>query len=203
MIKRFSWKEGDLHSIKLKNDLYIISQLLAKPYAAFFSVVSKKDFCTSNNYYNLNNENPLIVTMMLNSFFKQTSVGRIKNKNIENNKNIVIPTRFISKDKGQYGVFMKDEELIYNIVEIDPNEGDQGIMGNKIIERNITSDSQFYNKCELTGYNTGYEFVRRLLLSLEYKKPIDPLKEIWFHGSDPYSLKTVQEMWDIGVPKYE
>ncbi|ELQ6215204.1 hypothetical protein ACP6PU_000452 [Cronobacter dublinensis] len=38
MLKKFTWKENDLYLVQLKDDLFIIAQLLVKPYVAFFDV---------------------------------------------------------------------------------------------------------------------------------------------------------------------
>ena len=202
MLKRFSWKKNDIHSIQLKDSLYIIAQLLESPYVAFFNITSE-----SNNFYekllDLNDLKPFGVCMVLKDFFKKCSVGKVKD--VKPNLNIPIPEIFISRDRGQWGnrSEFSDDELIYNLVRIDPAVGDQGIMGNEIVQYNIDrKDPNILNNYEITGYNTGYEFVRRLILSIENSRWIDPLKEQRLLGGDNYPLKTVEEMWRSGVPKY-
>jgi len=202
-LKRFSWKENDLYSIQVKNDCYIIAQILEAPFAAFFNVVSDKDFNEVDKAIDLNNETPLIVTMVLKELFRFSASGKIKNKNIIANTHIELPTLFISKDRAQYGRYIEGERDRYNVVYIDPEVGDQGLMGNPVFKHDIDSSSEYFESCELTGYNTGYQFTRRLLLSLEHNKNIDPLKEVWFHGEDPYPYKTIPEMWELGVPDYK
>ena len=136
--------------------------------------------------------------------FKKCSVGKVKN--VKPNLNIPIPEIFISSDRGQWGKRSEfsDDELIYNLVRIDPTVGDQGLMGNEIIQYNIDrNDLGILDNYEIVGYNTGYEFVRRLILSFEKSRWIDPLKEQRLLGKDNYPLKTVEEMWRSGVPKYE
>lgn len=201
MLKRFTWKENEIHSIQLKNDLFIIVQVLKTPYIAVFNLKSSNpDF--DNDQIDLNLFEPFGVCMVLKEFFKKCSVGKIKK--IKPNLNIPIPELFISKDKGQWGNSSQftDEELIYNLVRIDSIIGDQGIMGNEIVEYNIDKKKYNSSSYEITGYNTGYEFVRRLILSIEYDQWIDPLKELRLLGEDNYPLKTVKEMWEVGVPKY-
>lgn len=203
MLKRFSWKKNDVHSIQLKENLYTIAQLLDIPYVAFFNISSE------NNNFNeksldLNNLKPFGVCMVLNDFFKKCSEGKVKN--VQPNLNIPIPEIFISSDRGQWGSRseISDDKLIYNLVKIDPIVGDKGIMGNEIIQYNIDrNDSNILNNYEIIGYNTGYELVRRLILSIENSRWIDPLKELRLLGVDNYPLKTVEEMWHYGVPKYE
>ncbi|MGN7809983.1 hypothetical protein [Flavobacterium sp. 22076] len=201
MLKRFTWIENEIHSIQLKNDLFIVVQVLRKPFVAVFNLKSSdSDF--DSDQIDLSLFEPFGVCMVLKEFFKKCSIGKIKN--IKPNLNIAIPELFISKDRGQWGSSSEftDEELIYNLVRIDPEIGDQGIMGNEIVKYNI--DKKEYNSrpYEIIGYNTGYEFVRRLILSIENDQWIDPLKQFHLLGEDNYPLKTVEEMWKAGVPKY-
>ena len=201
MLKRFSWNKNDLHIIHLKKNMYTIAQLLVSPYAAFFNILSESDNFDGKTD-DLGIYKPFGVCQVLKDFFRKTSVGKIRN--IRPNLTIPVPEIFISKDKGQWGDSdIKDDQKIYNLVRIDPLIGDKGIMGNKIIQYNINkNDPNIINKYEITGYNTGYEFVRRLIISFENNKWIDPLKEKHLLGLDNYPLKTVEEMWDYGVPKY-
>lgn len=201
MLKRFTWKENEIHSIQLKNDLFVVVQILKKPYIAVFNLKSSNpDF--DNQQIDLNLFEPFGVCMVLKNFFNKCSVGKIKN--FKPNLNIPIPELFISADRGQWGNRSKftDDQLIYNLVRIDPVTGDEGIMGNEIVEYNIDKKQYNSSSYEIIGYNTGYEFVRRLILSIENNRWIDPLKELRLLGEDNYPLKTVQEMWDAGVPKY-
>jgi hypothetical protein len=68
MLKRFSWKKNDIHSIQLKDNLFIIAQLLESPYVSFFNILSE-----SNNFneksLDLNDLKPFGVCMVLNAFF--------------------------------------------------------------------------------------------------------------------------------------
>ena len=177
--------------IHLKNNLYTIAQLLDSPYVAFFNIVNKNN--NLNEAIDLSNFEPFGVCMALNDFFKKCSVGKLKKAHP--NLNISIPEIFISKD------FHDDQ--IFNLVRIDPIIGDRGQLDNEIIQYNINkNDPHILNEYEITGYNTGYEFVRRLILSYENNRWIDPLKEKWLLGVDNYPLKTIEEMWTYGVPKY-
>ena len=194
-LKRFSWKENDLYSIQLKKDCFIIAQILKSPFAAFYRITSDCDFNESKKEIDLNEEEPLIVTMVLNDIFKFSSSGKIKNKKIIPKDDIELPTLFISKDS--------HDIKKYNIAYIDPEVGDRGSTVNKVIVYDIDDSSEYYETCEIGGYNTGYEFIRRLLLSLEHNKNIDPLKNLRFQGKDPYPYQTIQEMLDMGVPDYE
>lgn len=201
MLKRFIWKENEIHSIQVKNDLFIAVQILKAPFIAVFNLKSSDpDF--DNDQIDLNLFEPFGVCMVLKEFFKKCSIGKIQK--IKPNLNIPIPEFFISNDRGQWGNSSEftDDQLIYNLVRIDPLIGDQGIMGNEIVEYNIDKKQYNLSSYEITGYNTGYEFVRRLILSIENNQWIDPLKELRLLGEDNYPLKTVQEMWDAGVPKY-
>lgn len=205
MLKRFSWKENDIYIIQLKEDLYTIAQLLAKPHVAFFNITSERnDF--SEKSIDLNAVEPFGVCMVLKGFIKTASIE--KTKNIYPNRHIPIPEIFISKDREQWGnPKISDDKKTYNLVRIDPNIGDQGIMGNEIIQYNINrkakKNPKFLSKYELTGYNMGYGLVRRLILSFENNRWIDPEKELRLLGVDNYPLKTIEEMWDYGVPRYE
>lgn len=201
MLKRFTRKENEIHSIQLKSDLFIVVQVLKAPFIAVFNLKSSNpDF--DNQQIDLNLFEPFGVCMVLKKFFNKCSVGKIKN--FKPNLNIPIPELFISTDRGQWGNRSEftDDQLIYNLVRIDPVTGDQGIMGNEIVDYNIDKKQYNSSSYEITGYNTGYEFVRRLILSIENERWIDPLKELRLLGEDNYPLKTVQEMWDAGVPKY-
>ncbi|WP_419181929.1 DUF5713 family protein [Paenibacillus alvei] len=202
MLKSFVWKKNDIHSIQLKENVYIIAQLLESPYVAFFNITSERNHFDEKPL-DLNTFKPFGVCMVLKGFFKQCSVGKLKN--VQPNLNIPIPEIFISSDRGQWGnrSEFSDIELIYNLVRIDPTVGDKGLMGNEIIQYNIDrNDPNMLNNYEIVGYNTGYEFVRRLILSIENGRWIDPLKEQRLLGIDNYPLQTVEEMWQAGVPKY-
>ncbi|KAF2329610.1 hypothetical protein [Flavobacterium ginsenosidimutans] len=201
MLKRFTWKENEIHSIQLKNDLFVVVQVLKAPFIAVFNLKSS-DPEFDNDQIDLSLFEPFGVCMVLKEFFKKCSVGKIKN--FKSNLDISIPELFISKDRGQWGNSSQftDDQLIHNLVRIDPLIGDQGIMGNEIVEYNIDKKEYNSSSYEITGYNTGYEFVRRLILSIENNRWIDPLKELRLLGEDNYPLKTVEEMWKAGVPKY-
>ncbi|ELQ6215205.1 hypothetical protein ACP6PU_000453 [Cronobacter dublinensis] len=89
-------------------------------------------------------------------------------------------------------------------MRIDPKTGDQGIMGNEIIKADIkNNDPELFDKYELVGYNTGYELLRRLVLSVEKKRWIDPHKSKILSGKDEYALKTLDELFSAGVIKIE
>ncbi|WP_369834450.1 hypothetical protein [Cronobacter dublinensis] len=92
----------------------------------------------------------------------------------------------------------------HNLVHIDPKSGDQGIMGNEIIKTDIkNNEPELFDKYELVGYNTGYELLRRLVLSVEKKIWIDPQKSKILSGKDEYPLKTLAELFAAGVIKNE
>jgi hypothetical protein len=203
MLKRFNWKENEVYSIQLKSDLYILAQLLIKPYVAFFNIKSNVDNF-NNSAIDLNEIEPLGVCMVLKDFFKICAACKLVN-NIISKKNIPIPELFISMDREQWfhKSKLQDDDFVYNLVRIDPTIGDKGIMGNEIVEYNINKkDNNILNKYEIVGHNTGYELIRRLILSVQNNHWIDPLKEKLSLGVDSYPLKTVEEMWREGVPKY-
>lgn len=200
MLNRLVWQENDLHAIQLKIDLYIVAQLLPHGFVAFFNVQSSTGMF--DQAVDLNAIAPIGVCAVMKKFIKTCSTGKISN--LSPRLNIVIPELFISKDRGQWEnrAGLTDDQLIYNLVRIDPVIGDKGIMGNEIVAYNIDRSDPSLGQYEITGYNTGYELVRRLLLSVEYGRWVDPLKEQWLAGEDNYPLKTVAEMWEEGVPKY-
>ncbi|ALL65000.1 hypothetical protein K788_00013045 [Paraburkholderia caribensis MBA4] len=141
--------------------------------------------------------------MVLNDFFKKCAFEKI-GKNVLGAQAIELPELFISKDGRQWLHPGDGNDLKYNIVKIDPNVGDQGILGNHVIARDINkSDLELIRKYEMVGFNTGYELIRRLIVSLEKGVWIDPSKEQQLLGVDNYPLKTVEEMWRAGVPKYQ
>jgi len=100
MLKRFSWKKNDIHSIQLKDSLYIIAQLLESPYVAFFNITSE-----SNNFYekplDLNDLKPFGVCMVLKDFFKKCSVGKVKD--VKPNLNSLYPRSLlvVTEDSGE------------------------------------------------------------------------------------------------------
>lgn len=193
MLKRFSWKENDIYSIQLKKDLYIIAQLLTKPIIAFFDIKSKDG--SFETPMDLNNHTPFGKALVIDTFIKLVSNGKIKG-DLSPNLKIPIPDTFISPNWNLDGS--------YNLVKINWKTGDKGILGNPVIEYNIDKKNpEKYTKYEMTGYNMGYELVRQLILSIEFGKWVDPLKEERLLGKDKYPLKTHAEMWEVGVPKYE
>ncbi|NGZ73951.1 hypothetical protein [Saccharibacillus alkalitolerans] len=203
MLKRFVWKENDIYSIRLKKDQHIPVQLLAKPYAVFFDLTSRtEDF--EGERADLNDVPPLGICMVLKDFFKTCAEVKLNGKFMPR-ANVPLPERFISPDPQQWlrRSAFEDRELVYNLVRIDPALGDQGIMGNEIVRRDVPrNDRSCWENREMVGYNTGYELIRRLILSLESGRWIDPAKEKARTGEDPYPLRTLEEMWEAGVPKY-
>jgi len=202
MLKRFIWKKNDIYILKLTEKLFTIIQLLEAPYVAFFNIKSES-VDINTKLTDLRNFKPFGVCMVLKSFLKTALIEKVKN--IPPNEDIPIPEIFISKDKGQWGrPDISDDKLIYNLVRIDPNIGDQGILGNEIVKYNIDrNDAEIMSNYEFIGYNMGYALIRRLILSLDNNRWIDPLKEQRLLGTDNYPLKTVEEMWSYGVPQYE
>ena len=202
MLKRLNWKKSDIYVFKLTEKLFTIVQLLEPPNVAFFNITSEEgDF--NKKQIDLNNYKPFGVCMVLKSFLKTVLIEKVNN--IQPNQSIHRPEIFISKDKGQWGsTDISDDKLIYNLVRIDPSIGDQGILGNEIVKYNINrNDPEIMNNYEFIGYNIGYALIRRLILSFENNRWIDPLKELQLLGTDNYPLKTVEEMWSYGVPQYE
>ncbi|ELY6212824.1 hypothetical protein SNQ23_002670 [Cronobacter dublinensis] len=204
MLKKFTWKENDLYLVQLKEDLFIIAQLLVKPYVAFFDVaVSSSE--TDKVQIDLSLMQPMGTCAVLKSFIKKCAVAKI-NRGIKVAHNLEVPEFFISPDKAQwlYKSDFKDDQLKYNLVHIDPKTGDQGIMGNEIIMADIkNNEPELFDKYELVGYNTGYELLRRLVLSVEKKRWIDPQKSKILSGNDEYALKTLDELFAAGVIKIE
>lgn len=202
MLKRFVWNKNDIHSIQLTDKWYVIAQLLDNPYVAFF-MIEGDDPDFRGLSVNLEASKPFGVCMVLREFFRKCSVGKL-NGSIANSA-VQIPEIFISQDRGQWGSRSKfsDKDLIYNLVRIDPLLGDKGIMGNEILTYNVDkNDPSILSNYEITGFNSGYELVRRLILSYQNGRWIDPLKEQRLLGVDNYPLKTVDELWRLGVPKY-
>ncbi|ANF98109.1 hypothetical protein [Paenibacillus bovis] len=202
MLKRFVWKENDVYSVQLTGELYILAQLLTKPYAAFFNIRSASaDF---SDAVDIRQAAPLGVCMVLKDFFKKCAVHKMP-VSTGYRQEIAIPELFISPDREQW--FQRSDideaEQIYNLVRIDPVAGDQGIMGNEIVLSDIIRNHpELLHTYELVGYNTGYELIRRLLLSVEQNRWIDPAREKLLVGQDLYPLQTLDELWHIGVPRY-
>jgi len=204
MLKRFVWKENDVYSIRLKKDLYMPAQLLTKPYAAFYELSSREeDFGGMST--NLNDFAPLGICMVLNDFFKTCAVVKLT-KNFVPRQNVLLPRRFISPDSRQWGhrSGIAEKDLMYNLVHIDPARGDQGILGNAVVEWDVPkNDRSCWDAHEMVGYNTGYELIRRLMLSLEEGRWIDPAKEQARTGKDPYPLRTLEELRAAGALMYD
>lgn len=204
MLKRLVWKEHDLYSIQLKNDLYILAQLLHKPYVAFFNIQSNTgDF--TDEQLDLSQTEPLGVCCVLKDFIKTCAERKIT-ANYAPNLHIQLPELFISEDPEQWmqRSSIADAARIYNLVHIDPLLGDQGILTNPIQVRDIQNNApDCWDHYELVGHNTGYELIRRLLLSIQHGQWIDPEKEKRRTGSDPYPLQTLSELWAAGVPHYK
>ena len=203
MLKRFVWKENDVYSIQLTGEQYILAQLLTKPYAAFFNIQSASaDF--SDAAVDIRQAAPLGVCMVLKDFFKKCAIHKMP-ASMGYRQEIAIPELFISPDREQWFQRSKvdEAERIYNLVRIDPLAGDQGIIGNKIVIYDIVRHHpELVHTYEMVGYNTGYELIRRLLLSVEHNSWIDPAREKLLVGQDLYPLQTLDELWHIGVPRY-
>ncbi|OWA36852.1 hypothetical protein B9G55_01875 [Saccharibacillus sp. O16] len=207
MLKRFVWKENDVYAIQLKQKLYMPVQLLAKPYASFYALESESaDFADfTSDSVRLDDHQLLGTCMVLKQFVKTCAAAKLKGQLLPR-EHVEIPELFISPDPLQWWRRgeLTDSELLYHLVHIDPARGDQGILSNSITQRNIPRDDRdLWERYELVGHNTGYELIRRLILSLETGRWIDPAKEKARTGQDPYPLQTLEELWAAGVPRYE
>ncbi len=74
---RIVWKENDLVSLKLKDDLYTIAQLTKSPMLRLYNIKNTEDKWEDTD---LNEYEPLFTVFIGNIVFNKLATGKIKNK---------------------------------------------------------------------------------------------------------------------------
>jgi len=189
-MKRFIWKENHVLSIKIKDNLYVLAQLVGEsPLIAFFNFFSE-----SNEWDNieLHNSDVLFVANVARDCIKRS--GFYKVSNIDACKEIIIPLYWISIFAGG-SRFVKFQSGTNNEVEfitlgdepggrlIEVKVG-MGVYDNPVIEKSI-NDNAIIDCHELTSLRVYPELNERLYLCHKLSKSIDPAKDIAFNRHLP------------------
>jgi hypothetical protein len=167
--KRITWKEGDLVSLKLKDDLYTIAQMLRRPYMRFF------DLSTRDGQWkdvDLNQVKVLFSVLVGNVVLQELGDGKIKDKSVKPSQ-LPFEKRWIRPRLNfEGGSPFKGGDL----VDVDPNVG---YVHAPIIKENlsIARDPDVIAKHELVNMWGARDLAERLVRYFETGRDHNPMKE--------------------------
>lgn len=177
-MKRIVWKANDVVLLELREGLFSVCQMLGpSSYMAFFQLSNTTgDFAGTD----LNEVPELFIVSVANNFLRNRGVEKIK-KGVVAKRDVEIPTLWLDPKMWPKGDYVwKNADL----VEIDPEVGSLGI-NNPVVQKDITKDdTDILDSYELTNVMTDFPLADRLILCLEQRRNVDPLKEQIFFGDD-------------------
>lgn len=171
MAKRIVWKKGDLVSLKLRDDLYTIGQMLTNPAMRFYNIKS-----TDGNWANidLNDVEPLFRVLIGREVLQKLVDSKISQGSVK--PSAQPEERFWIKPYLNYsGPFpFKGGKLI----ELDPDSG-QGTANAPTVKENlsVTDDRDLVEKHELTNMWGESELRGRLTKFFDKGVDKDEMKE--------------------------
>lgn len=168
-MKRVVWKEGDLVSLKLRNDLYTIGQMLRRPYMRFFDL-RRPDGQWKG--VDLNQVKTLFTLTVGNVVLQDLVDQKIKDKSVKPSHE-PLERYWIRPRLGFDGGFpFKGGDL----VDVDPNVG---YVDAPIVKGNLSigRDSDVIAKHELVNMWGAHDLAERLIRYFETGRDHDPMKQ--------------------------
>jgi len=183
MAKKVVWKEGDVISIQVRDNLFYLAQMFKSPYLVFFNTFSSDDQWED---IDLNNESILFFRGVTRQFLKYAPME--KQKQIKPRAIKDYPKRWLRSGPGSQRLTVwqgtPDEMEVVTL-------GEEGF---KLIEKDIFAEG-FNQEKELSSYLKGpkhkeldlYELdslgvypetTERLYLCHKFKKNVDPDKDL-------------------------
>jgi hypothetical protein len=181
--KRVPWREGRVFSVKLRNDWFVLLQMLSSPNVAVFNEFRSEDDWDD---IELDAGNVLFVCPVLKAFLKRSQLHFLTN--IKAAHSIDIPAWKLNTRGPWENVTVWPGTPHERVVMALGGEGRVGLyrsfcepgnVGDEYIPISIT-DYDLYLDIETAHLRNYPEFNERLFLCSELECNIDPLKELMF-----------------------
>lgn len=191
---RITWKQDVVISIKLKDDLFVLAQMLKSPYMAFLNAFSKTD---SWSEIDLEQVSILYIKGVTKHFLKNSEIK--KENAVTPKSNLDLPKFWLQQGAGS------NEKTIWHGTPDEMNIMYIGEEGCRIIENDISKagsqkidySAEYFKdgKCkevdmyELSCLGVYPETNERLILCHLFDKNVDPLKDLIFDRDLPLEYK--------------
>jgi hypothetical protein len=198
IMSRVLWKDNKVISIKLRNGVHVLTQMLKSPYLLVFNIFSDKDEWSG---VELSNANLLFCTATTKQLFKHSEV--VYHKNVSPLISPNLPTLWIKRNAAAYKTKIwegtKDEMEFIMIGKgggslIEKNIYGVGLNTGGVIERELSYDSPYIDSCEMTGLAIYPLFNERLYLCYRLGRNVDPEKYLIFERPLDTEYKCYFEM---------
>lgn len=193
------WKENKVISVRLKEDIFVLAQMLKSPYLVFFNLFSNDD---KWDKVALSKDNVLFCHAVTNQFLKSSKLREIEDicsiedygsfqlwivsgefEKVTVWKGTIDEKSFISV--GTQNCFLVEKDIQNH----QNNTHHSGIYKQEI--RKLTdNDYDSIKNYELTTIEIYPNLNERLFLCYKLKKNVDPSKEIMFKQQIPLEYKT-------------
>ncbi|WP_299220767.1 hypothetical protein [uncultured Aquimarina sp.] len=190
--KMISWKENKVISIETRKNVFVLAQMLKRPYLKFYNL-----FNLDNNWENvdLNKIDTLFVNAVTNQFLKFSNISEVKNINPKtSNKDVKLWIKGFSGNR-KVVVFENTEfekEIIIlgstpggllverSIYKKGKYEHPSGLFDKVVIDNIPLNKSELINNHELMSLAVFPSMNERLFLCYKKKKNVDPFKDLRF-----------------------
>ncbi len=191
MIKRLVWKENDLYSVKLSDQVFTVCQSLTRTYVAFYSIYRSEDKWKD---VRLSKNDLLFIVPVIPKGIKKGLYRKITNE-IKPLSNIQIPDFWLTT------IHSPQFDNGADLVKIDQAIGDKGLE-NQIIKYRLDwdKDRDVIEKYEFASFMVYPQLFERLIICFNEGKNVDPKKHKVFTGKDPYGVyEYPREVKNVGV----
>lgn len=174
--KRITWKENDLVSLKLRDGLYTVAQMLVLPYMRFFKIKSEDG---EWHDLDLNQAEPLTTLLVGKVVLQKLAEGKIKDKTVKPSKAPFEKHWLRAQLSGRPGFPFKGGDLVL----VDPNVG---TVEAPIVKADLSMKrhKDIIEKYELTNMWGSTDLAARLIEFFDTGRNHDPFKEKVFGAGD-------------------
>jgi hypothetical protein len=165
VVARIVWKANDVVSLKLREDLFTIGQLLRKPYMRFFKVAQPHGVWQN---IDLNQEEVLFCVLVGRIVLQNLAVGKIKDESVKPSQLPFEKFWIRSRLNFDGGYPIKGGDL----VEVDPNIGYVHAPVVKA-ELGLPEDADIIGKYELVGMWGDRDLAERLITFFDTGQDFD------------------------------
>lgn len=192
-MSRIIWKENLIVSVKIREDCFVLAQLLRSPFLVFYNLYSK------NNVWDnieLNNEHILFICSVARQFIVDSKIVKI-----DEISPILLDIDILIRIKSfAYGsreiIFQEGSEKEIRFLELGNKPGGSLIKEisstgeSHLVMENIPLDANdIIDKYELDAVRIYPELNERLYICYELGEAIDPLKDIVFDRYLPMNYR--------------
>ena len=208
--KMISWKENKIISIQLRNGVYVLGQMIKKPYLIFFKVYSKDG---TWNIDTLSVDDILFCHAVTRQFLKLSQIKDVKGIHGLEGYGQLFKFWIISGEfeRMTFWKGTKNERTfitagLHNclLVEKDIQEDSKNThlpgVYKKEIRKLTVKDYDSVKAYELTTIEIYPNLNERLYLCYKLKKNVDPEKDIMFRQQIPLEYKTYLDIISGVVP---